>query len=483
MSDPDGARPRSAPAIASPIIAPDRRFLLVLVVLALLTRLIWVLWVHPPGDYVFSDMKKYVERAQDLAVHGWHPERTLAWQAWGTHYLLAIPLRLFGPDALVAGAVTWGLMGAAAVPAGYLLSCRVSTWAWMPKVVGVALLLWWPSLSNGGYFLSEAPFLCFQLWSTLGLVVVLQEGRRPLLAGLASAVAFAVRPQSAMFFVLVLVTWAVNRKRLPRVGWRQLVLVALPLLLMLGYSTWRFHYHTGRWAGVAENANMNLTAGRCHNIVTQAFPTEHAMRRSERDRNTRNGRRVSLPAFRVLAASVPPSHPLALRPAMGGETIRMVGYIGDAEPHRELRAECYRRTGVLEQLRYSVVNASLLWFVGHQWPEQSKNGRWLQPPAEGFKYLFQVVVWFPSLLGLGAGLWWIRRRPGLTFCAWQLMTSITVAAIFFGTIRLRTPYDPYAIILALEGWVLLGIAWARWRARKRPHHTSASASENASASG
>lgn len=468
MSHPDGDPPPAAPASTAPRFVPDRRFLLALVVLALLTRLLWGLWLHPPGDYVFSDMKKYVDRAQDLAEHGWHPDRTLAWQAWGTHYLLAIPLWLFGKDALWSGAVLWSLMGASAVPAGYLLACRVSTRAWMPKVVGVALLLWWPSLSNGGYFLSEAPFLCFQLWSTLGLVVVLQEGRHALPAGIASALAFAVRPQSAMFFVLVLVTWLVSRRRLPHVRARQLGLVALPLLLMLGYSTWRFHYHTGQWVGVAENANMNLTAGRCHNIVTQAFPNEGAMRRSERMGNTRNGRRVSLPGFRTLAGTLPPQHPLALRPAMRSETIRMVGYIGDAQAHRALRAECYRRTGTLEQIRYSVVNMTLSWFIGHQWPEMSKDARWLRPPADVWKHLYQVAVWLPSLVGIVAGLWWIRRRPGLTFCAWQLVTSMTVAAIFFGTIRLRTPYDPYALILALEGWVLLWAVAARWRARAGP---------------
>ncbi|MEM9452764.1 MAG: hypothetical protein AAGF11_01210 [Myxococcota bacterium] len=455
---------RNAPLRASPWPV-EPRFLLVLVVLALLTRLVWVLWLHPPGDYIFSDMKKYVDRAQDLALHGIHPQRTLAWQAWGTHYLLAIPLRLFGPQAFRAGAVLWGLMAAAAVPAGYLLACRVSTRAWMPRVVGIALLLWHPSLSNSGYFLSEAPFLCFQLWSTLGLVVVLQQGRHALWAGLASAVAFAVRPQSALLFVLVLLTWLVNRRRLPHVRARHLVLIAGPLLAMLAFTSWRFHLHTGRWLGVAENANMNLTAGRCHNIVTQAFRSESHKRRSERTNNTRNGRRVSLPGFRVLARSVPPTHPLALRPAMRSETIRLVGYIGDPQIHRELRAECYRRTGFFEQARYSLVNVSLLWFIGNQWPEQSRNNRFLRPPVAVYKHLVQALVWFPSLVGLGAGLWWIRRRPGLTFCAWQQVTSMAVAMVFFGTIRLRTPYDPYAIILALEGWVLIAAVLARWRRR------------------
>jgi hypothetical protein len=447
---------------------PDRRFLLVLVVLALLTRLAWVLWIHPPGSYVFSDMKKYVDRAQDLVDHGFHPDRTLAWQAWGTHYLLAIPLKLLGRDALGAAALLWGLMAASAVPAGYLLACRVSTRAWMPKIVGIALLLWHPNLSNSGYFLSEAPFLCAQLWSTYGLVVVLQKGRYAALAGLVSAVAFAVRPQSGLFFGLVLLTWGLNRGRLPHVRLRHLVLVAVPLLAMLAFSTWRFHAHTGRWLGVAENANMNLTAGRCHNIVTQAFRTEAQKRRSERTHNTRNGRRVSLPGFRVLAKSLPSQHPLALRPVMHSETLRMVGYIGEPQVHRELRAECYRRTGMLEQARYSVVNVSLLWFVGRQWPEQSRGAKSFAPPVDVYRHIYQGLVWLPSLLGLGAALWWIRRRPELTFCAWQQLTSMAVAAVFFGTIRLRTPYDPYAILLALEGWALLWALGSRWRRGRIP---------------
>ena len=59
----------------------------------------------------------------------------------------------------------------------------------------------------------------------------------------------------------------------------------------------------------------------------------------------------------------------------------------------------------------------------------------------------------------------IRRDTGLAFCAWQLVTSMIVAAIFFGTIRLRTPYDPYAIVLALEAWAVL-VPWTLVRIRR-----------------
>jgi hypothetical protein len=434
--------------------------------LALLTRLVWVLWIHPPGDYVFSDMHKYVARAQDLAEHGFRPgQRPLAWQAWGTHTLLALPLAIAGKDNLTVAAAFWGLLGAAAVPLGYLLACRVCSRAFMPKLVGIAMLLWHPSLSNTGYFLSETPFLFFQLLSTYWLVVTLQDGRRALGAGLASAVAFAVRPQSAMFFVLVLVTWLVHRKRLPHVSPRHLGMVAAPLLLMLAFSVWRFHAHTDRWMGLAENANMNLTAGRCHNIVTQAFATPHAKARSERRNNTRDGRRVSLPGYRTVAKKLPADHPLALRPALQSETIRFVGYIGDPEIHKEIRRACYARTGTLEQVRYSLVNASLLWFIGHQWPEIEKNRRTFYPVVAVYRRIYQVVLWLPSLIGIGWALSRIRRHPALALCAWQLVTSITVAAIFFGAIRLRTPYDPYAMILAVEIWTLV-VLWL-WGLRHR----------------
>lgn len=469
MSEPADAR-RGSDAKPEPVgwrpnFSPSLRLVIALAVLALVTRLVWVLAVHPPGNYIFSDMAKYVDRAQALAVHGFQPgTRPLAWQAWGTHYLLAIPFRLFGHENFRAAAAVWAIMGAAAVPVGYLLACRVCRRHIHAAIVGVILLLWHPNLSNTGYFLSETPYLLFQLWSTYWLVLVMQEGRRYVGAGLVSAIAFAVRPQSAMFFLLVFLTWLLLRKRLPHVRAKHLVAIAIPLLLTLGFSFWRFHAHTGYWKGIAENANMNLTAGRCHNIVTQAFPTEFRKRISERRNNTRDGRRVSLPGYRLLAHEFRPDHPLALRPALRSETIRIVGYIGDPDIHEEIREECYRRTGFWEQSRYSVVNATLLWFVGKQWPEMEKGRQHFLPIIEFYKHVFQVLFLFPSLIGVLVAVAWIRRNPGLAFCAWQLVTSITIAAIFFGTIRLRTPYDPYAIIVAVEMWAIAGVwAWSKIR--------------------
>lgn len=438
--------------------------LLTLTALALLTRLIWVLLVHPPGNYVFSDMGMYVKRATDLATHGPREGvRDLAWQAYGTHYLLSVPFKLFGAGApFRAAAILWGLLGAAAVPLTYLLACRLLPTARLAKIAGVAALLWYPNLSTTGFFLSETPFLCMQLLAVYWLVRVLQEGVRAWPAGLAAAATFMLRPQSALFFVLVFVLWLVSARRLPWVRLKQLLGVAVPLLLALGFSVWRYHSHTGRWDGIAENANMNLTAGRCHNIVTQAFRSEADLRQSEARNNTNDGRRVSLPGYRTLKQTFPDGHPLGLNAAMGSETIRFVGYIGDPWIHRAIREECYRRTGLLGQLQYSLINLSLQWFVGRQWPDNSKDHQYFLPFAEVYRYFFIVVILVPSCVGVGLGLARWRRAPAATLVALCLLTSMILAAVFFGDVRLRTPYDPYAIILAL-----LAFDWARERRRAR----------------
>jgi hypothetical protein len=464
----DTAGPSSTRAWSlGPVLQPNRRVLLILTVLAVVTRLLWVLLVHPPGDYIFSDMRKYLERATEVAELGMAVgHREFAWQAWGTHVLLSIPLRLFGVDRLDAAAALWGLMAAAAVPLSYLLAARVCTRPKVPEFIGIVVLLWHPNVSNAGYFLSETPFLCFALASTLALVRTLQTGKGALLAGCLSAIAFAVRPQSALFFLLVAVTWLVNRRRLPHVRPIALVLVALPLLGMLAFSAWRFHAHTGYWAGVAENANMNLTAGRCHNIVTQAYRTEAEMRRAVDRENTNDGRRVSLPNFR-LAWKLPTWHPMALRPVLGEESVRFVGYIGDPEIHREIRKQCYAKSGIWHQIRMSFVNVMLTWFVDRQWPEMEKGREIFLPIVDVYSVVFQIVIWAPSMLGMGLGVWWIRRRPALTLVAWQIVNSMVVAAIFFGTIRLRTPYDPYAFILAVEGVLWASPRVRAWWARRR----------------
>lgn len=460
---------------SQPTDAPRRdAFFWGLVIAAVVTRSLWALWIHPPQDHVFSDTAHYVHRARMWVSVGARPgTRELAWQAWGTHVLLALPMFAFGATsraALVAAAGIWAACSAGTVVLGF----RVAQHAlpegrqgpWPARAVGLALLGWIPLLSHAGYFVSETPFAFALLAMTLALVRARQTDSPglALAAGLAGAAAFALRPQVAVFFVLAAVALLVERRRGRPLGARKTLALVAPLIAVLAFSMVRFRVHTGRLGGVAENATMNLTAGRCHNIVTHAVPDAASLAATQRGVEGL-GRRVSLPGFRALARRGD-AGPLALRPALGGESIVFIGPIGDPAIHRALRRRCMAATGVGGQLRYSVTNTALLWVVARPWPESSDHGApWLLPIAQRGRRAAAALAPL-ALIGLGLALVaWIRRRDDpqafvAALVALQLSSLLVVAAVFFGTPRLRTPYDPFALILVAllltRGW-----AWLR----------------------
>lgn len=435
------------------------RFFWVLLGLALLTRLAWVIGVHPPEDAVFSDMAHYVDRAAQLADEGIVlGDRSLAWQAWGTHTLLAIPMLMFGAQhsaALAFAGLMWAGLSAATVMLSYALARRVmsESWGvWPARVVGLVVLVWIPLLSHTGLFISETPYACALTAATLTAVVLVQTGERPLLAGSVAAIAFVLRPQSGVFFLLIGAIWLIDRlakrRTFVHVGPRRALIYALPLVLALGFSLVRFRVHTGYFGSVAESATMNFTAGRCHNIVTQAFPDAEALAESEAKASTLDGRRISLPGFRALGRRGD-DHPLGLRPALGGESIKFVGPIGDPELHREIRSRCYAATGVVEQLRYSLVNVALLWVIARPWPESSdaEHPELFELALHG-RDLAAILAPL-GLLGMLLGLAGWRRDPALAMVGLQLLSLLVVSAAVFGAPRLRVPHDPAAIVLAV----------------------------------
>ena len=468
----------SARQIRNDAREPTDWVLVTLAVLAVLSRLVWAVWVHPPREHVFSDMAHYVHRARLVASWEVAPgDRMMAWQAWGTHALLAIPMILLGPTgeaALELAGLMWAGCSAATVVLAYRLAVRVLPRKrehgphWPAAAVGIATLLWFPLLSHTGYFVSETPYACCLLATTHAIVVLIQSGRGALRAGLWGAIAFALRPQVAVFFGLLALAWGIDRKRQrwsQRVDVRAVLRFAIPLAIVLAISLIRTRVYTGELGGVAENGTMNLTAARCHNIVTRSFPDPASLASAQATGVPPPERRVSLPGFRALAREGA-DHPLALRPALGGESIDFVGYIGDREIHRAIRKRCYAATGVAGQLRYSVTNLALAWVVARPWPESSDHGapQWLPVAVRARK----LAAWLAplGLFGMILALWRLAttaggpdagRTAGLGICALQLLSFLLTAAVFFGAPRLRTPYDPYVLIL------IVALALARSR--------------------
>lgn len=444
-----------------------------LTAVAVVSRLVWATRVHPAWDFVFKDMQAYVTHAQRLLEHGLMPDRALVFQAWGTHTLLALPLGLAGERGLVVAAVLWALLGAAAVPMTYLLACRVCASPRTAVAVGVAALLWYPNLAYTGLFLSETPLLCFLTAAVWRLVVLVQDGRGALGCGVLWAVCFAVRPETGLMLGLMLGLWL-------WVGgsWRRVGMVVLPVALTLGFSLWHHHRHTGRWGGIAESARANLTPARCHHPWVQTFERAEDLARGP---GLAAGRVYGVVYFYELRAR---EGAFGLRPAFGrtpakfeveaagktvpvrvgpeGISLQYVGHRADPAIHAAIQRACVARTGWVGQLEISASNLAGLWFFNRMWPDTTRGGGPFLPWSDAFIAIFNWLVWVPTMIGVGVALRGARRKLGLALCALPLVGLMIVAAVWFGEVRLRTPYDPLALLLAAEVYA----AGGRWLSRR-----------------
>src|SRR5215217_4997578 len=176
------------------------RFALASVLAGLVVRIVWGLVIHPPFDYLYSDMAAYVARAQQLAT-GEDLARYDAFFPPGTHILLAAPMTLFGTEraGLWAGAVLWCALSSA-IP---FFAWRLARLLLTPAAAALTAVFcsFWPLyITYGAFFTSETPSLAFllaSLWVGYGAVRLSgwRAGWAGLTAGLLGGVGVATRPR------------------------------------------------------------------------------------------------------------------------------------------------------------------------------------------------------------------------------------------------------------------------------------------------
>lgn len=462
----------------------EQRWLLVLVVAALLVRLHWNLVVHPIGDYVYSDMRGYMRRANGLFEGWWQASEYDAFYPYGTHvFLYAVQALGHGPDDHRAIGIAYAILGALVVGFGYLVARRTSHYRFVPPIVGVVLVAYYPLVSLGGYALSEVPFAFCLVSSTFFLVRMAQDGRKrdAWAAGILAALGMVVRPQILASIGLVGIFWLLFRKRMPKLRLSLMIHAVLPIVLLMGFSAWRLHHHTGRQGLISENGKFNQVFGRCHNTKIFALPDNPKRRRTSFGP-------PPLIQLHKREQKLPHAWP-GLDPALEVE-ITYTGYIGDAKILGGIIDECVAKTGWWKQAEYSLVNVLLLWRYNVMWPDSGK-GEWrdyarkwgvfhsslLAAPALAFALL--VLLPGLGLRRVGASLsrrprWAAvrglteslleslrRRATGMALVALHLVGLVIVAAMIFGDTRLRTPYDPFILLLAVEAYATAG--WLLWR--------------------
>jgi hypothetical protein len=415
---------------------------------ALAVRLVWNLGVHRPTSHVFSDMGGYLDRGARMVDHPWETDPWLAFFPYGTHAFIGALRWIFGRRSDTAIDAGFAVLGALAVAYTQATAACFLTRRRARLLLGALLVVYYPWISLGGYALSEIPFaLCVAVAAFHGLR--LADRGRPrdaTLLGLSLALGATVRPQILLAAALLGAHLLLRRRAWHGFSWRLVARAALPLLLVLGLSSYRLHLHTGRLGLVSANGPLNLVFGRCHNTGLDAVapdgtgffgpPAFGALLHHER-RAAERGEPFLFP----------------LDPALG-ERLAIEGHLWDAEPSLALARACVARTGYARQLRYALTHVVLLWTYNSIWPDMGspRYGRAMDWACAAHNIAFGWAIAAALLLSFQ------RRRARWGLLSLHVLSVVITAIVFFGDTRYRAPYDGVIMILALQVYVEAG-AW------------------------
>jgi hypothetical protein len=402
---------------------------------ALTARILWVSYVDSPFDNVFSDMAGYINRAHQAAYGEGDPFPIFGTlYPPGTHLVYALEMRMVGWTHRDPMLILHCLWGAVVAPCTMLLALRVVPRLRIAVVVGLVAALWYPALSFSGFFSSEQPYAGAIAVSTWLLVRQIESGKNPVALGVASSVAYLVRPQIiltlvALGLVGLLVLWR-RPAGAPRLRVGRLVVAGAILTSAVAFGAIRYHSLSGRWGVISDNAAMTRLWA----------DTDYGSIRSKL-------------GFHF---DSPPKMELGER-----RELQVDGYLGDPVVLDQARRDAVRRMSLGQRVGRWLGNVRLLFVDNALWPDSMHaTGGWRQAWSSASKTVLLAVLCPLAVLGIASCL----RRPSvvLVVCTAHVLTMLVVAAFFFAEARYRVPYDMFIMLLGLAGT----LAAARWLVRQ-----------------
>ena len=427
---------------------------LAITALALAVRLVWNLWIHPPGRYLYSDMEGIIFDARLLAEKPWEPVPPVTIQGPGARVLFALTMWITSPDNLTFGAVVLAFMGALIAPLTYSLCGELHAgpqWREQARarraaaIAGIVAALYYPLISFGGYFLSEAPYAVMLTAAALFTLRVADGGRArdAWLLGASVGLAFWFRPQIIVVVPLLLAFMAWRRRAFPLVRAGHAVRAGAGIALALCLSSLFVHHHTGAWSLTPKGRALNRVFARCHNVEINGgglfYGPEVFSWLHRRTLKFPDGFFQLDPAREIAIAAKDP--------------------LWIEEPLDAIADDCVARTGIVRQLRYAGTHVVLLW-TDTAWPD---SGRPEWRVLMRWSNRVQFALFFPPMIvAMFRGLGERDARRGLV--ALYLWSMIVVAMLYFGSARIRTVHDALVIALAIDSYARL-VAWIRGRSR------------------
>jgi hypothetical protein len=391
---------------------------------ALTVRILWVSYVESPFDNIHSDMAGYVNRAHQAAFGYGDPAPIFATlYPPGTHLVYAVEMKLAGWPQKDPMLVLHCLWGAVVAPCALLLALRVVPRLDVAVVVGLATALWYPAISFAGFFSSEQPYAGAIAVATWLLVRQVESGKNAIALGVASSIAYLVRPQiiltlAALALLGLYILWR-KPAAAPRLRVGRLFVAGSILTAAVAFGAVRYHSLSGRWGLISDNSAMTRLWA----------DTDYGAVRSS------NG----------YFFESPPKNELGEK-----HSLYVDGYVGDPVTLDRARREFVAHMSFGERVVRWLGNVRLLFVHNALWPDaMHATGGWRKGWSEGSKSVLLGFICPLALIGIVSGL----RRPSvvLVVCIAHVLTMLVVAAFFFAEARYRVPYDLFLFVLALEG--------------------------------
>ena len=395
-------------------------------VIGLLWRYYFIYYAHTPSraEYIFSDMETHVLAANQLSDPAYIPN--IADTIYPAGCIFFAGIYILDPSWKMA--VDLQFLLSAVLP---LLVYALGRDLFGRRTAVYALIassLYFPFIDCAGFFLTENPFMFFNLLSLWLLIRSLrtQSAWGAAAAALLSGIFLGVAVSFKSFVVIsagligVYLVWLAWRQR-----WRGLPLrlsaALIGLLAVMAPLTVRAtRLNDGRFCLGSSTGAMNILQGHHGNIGWVHFV--------DPKRNTR---------YKFGSAASLQKHydPLYLP----------CGPYDGAEIMAETRT--WIQAHPIEALRLSVEHVFDLFINNEFWPGNMRfERRWMTL----FQELFLIAILFPVLL-LVVDYRWKLLKPeasGVLLALLPLAGVMSAAFIAIGEIRYRVPFDPYLILLA-----------------------------------
>jgi hypothetical protein len=408
-------------------------FLIGLFFVSLAIRLGWTLYVQPPGETIYSDMGGYIGRAQALVSGTQEKDPYVAVLPYGAHYYYAGLMKVFGLKNYVALSIVNAFLASATVLIVTLIARQCFHSLSGAFLSGLIAAIWFPMITFNGFFSTEVPYSFFIYLSILLSLLFLKKGGwiLALVTGIVYAIGFAIRPQLIMTVVLFCIWMFFRKRHLPKLQWRNVIILVIPILCVVLFSMVRYHSFTGRWAMISGNGPVNrlFASSEYIRVVCEMDQYDGSVRK----------RKFQPPSARNLGYT---------------EEFHFKGYIGDPEILNAERKRLMSEMTFAQKAALYWRNVVLLAYKNTMWPERNHAKEGARKAIFEFWPGLTKCYLFPFAL-IGFLILLVRLNIRMELLALHYITMLYTALMYIGEIRYRIPYDYILLLLMLYAVLVL----------------------------